>query len=85
MISRLKSTKKSENEQKKGGLVFVYSLNLVGMQKLVDYLRGYLEIVFFRLIFLICLRTMAGYQARCENLVCRVGCVGFGVEYSNFG
>ena len=31
--------------------VFVYSSKLVDMQKLVDSLTGYLEIVFFQLIF----------------------------------
>ena len=41
VISLLKSTKKSENEQKKSG--FVYSSKLVDMQ--IDSLRGYLEIV----------------------------------------
>ena len=30
---------------------FAYSSKLVDMQKLVDSLRGYLEIVFFQLIF----------------------------------
>ena len=39
---RLKKNKK---------MVFVYSSKLVDMQKLVDSLRGYLEIVFFQLIF----------------------------------
>ena len=37
--------KTSENEQKKCG--FVYSSKLVDMQKLVDSLRGYFEIVLF--------------------------------------
>ena len=48
LISRLKSTK---NEQKKRN--FVYSSKLVDMQKkLVDSLRGYIEIVFFGLIYM---------------------------------
>ena len=39
---RLKKNKK---------MVFVYSSKLVDVQKLVDSMRGYLEIVFFQLIF----------------------------------
>ena len=41
--------KTSEKNTKKH--VFVYSSNLVDMQKLVDSLRGYLEIVFFSVDF----------------------------------
>ena len=49
VISRLKSLKKHLKWTKiKRG--FVYSSKLVDKQKLVDSLRGYLKIVFFRLI-----------------------------------
>ena len=51
--------KTSEKEQKH---VFVYSSKQVDMQKLVDSLRGYLKIVFFRFVDFRCERLKNGWK-----------------------
>ena len=50
----------SENEQKKHS--FVYSSKVVDMQKLVNSLKGYLEIVLFRLILNFFKRFLLGFD-----------------------
>ena len=70
MISHLKSRKNIWKRAKKVFFsVFVYSSELVDMQKLGDSLKGYLEIIFYWLIFCFCMSTSFEEKTKTEKTI----------------